>query len=353
MVTEVVKINRDSMDAKLIQKAGRILQNGGLVAFPTETVYGLGANALDVDGAKKTYGVKGRPADNPLIVHIAHYDDLKEIAQNIAPVAEKLAKVFWPGPLTMIFEKRALVPLGTTGGLDTVAVRMPKDKIALALIEAGGGYVSAPSANISGRPSPTLAEHVLEDLDGKIEMIVDGGAVDMGVESTILDMTVQPPMILRPGFITAEMLEEVIGSVALNRERLEESDSKPKAPGMKYRHYAPKGSLSIIEGDLPMEVSAIQKLVKEKQKEGKRVAVIATDETVALYPDGIVKNLGSRKEVAGIAGNLYRILRELDQEEVEFIYSESIPQEGIGIAVMNRLEKAAGFKRISAETILL
>ena len=211
MKTIIEKIDRYQIDDKVLAKAGEILKNGGLVAFPTETVYGLGANALNEDAAMKTYAAKGRPSDNPLIVHIADIDDLPIVARNISDKAKQIMERFWPGPLTLIFEKQYIVPYGTTGGLSTVAVRMPTDEIAKAVIRAGGGYISAPSANTSGRPSPTSAQHVADDFDGKIDMIIDGGNVDIGLESTILDMTVEPPMILRPGAITKEMLEEEIG----------------------------------------------------------------------------------------------------------------------------------------------
>lgn len=221
----------------------------------------------------KTYAAKGRPSDNPLIVHIAEYEDLRKIAVNIPAETDALAAHFWPGPLTMIFEKSEVVPYGTTGGLDTVAVRMPTDEVARALIRAAGGFVSAPSANTSGRPSPTLAEHVAEDLGGKIDMILDGGAVEIGLESTILDMTVMPPMILRPGAITAEMFEEVIGKVDVDETLLvAESEKAPKAPGMKYRHYAPKAKLMIVEGDLREEIlrfaSLHTRLIKKEEKWG-------------------------------------------------------------------------------------
>ena len=253
MKTIIKKIDKNQIDTEIIAEAGKILERGGLVAFPTETVYGLGANALNEEAARKTYEAKGRPSDNPLIVHIADIQALDEIVESIPERAKSIAEKFWPGPLTLIFEKSGVVPLGTTGGLQTVAVRMPEDEIARALIRAGGGYVSAPSANVSGRPSPTSAEHVAEDLDGKIDMIIDGGNVDIGVESTIVDMTVEPPMILRPGAITKEMLEEVIGEVAVDRTTLSEtSDAAPKAPGMKYRHYAPKAQLVIVSG-APLE----------------------------------------------------------------------------------------------------
>ena len=331
METIIKKIDKNQIDEDAIREAGEILREGGLVAFPTETVYGLGANALDEEAAKKTYEAKGRPSDNPLIVHIADLEDLSEITENVPPETELL---------------------GTTGGLDTVAVRMPSDLIARKLILAAGGYVSAPSANTSGRPSPTTAEHVWEDLNGKIEMIIDGGSVDIGLESTILDMTVSPPMILRPGAITADMLEEVIGVVSVDETILgSESSQAPKAPGMKYRHYAPKAKLTIVEGSLKEEVFAIRQLAYEKSRQGVQVGIIGTNETVEFYTHGLVKNIGSRENEKTIARNLYRILREFDEEDVSEIYSESFAIQGIGNAIMNRLEKAAGHCRIPASVL--
>lgn len=353
METKFRKIDKNNMDMQMIQEAGEILKQGGLVAFPTETVYGLGANALDEEAAKKTYAAKGRPSDNPLIVHIADLKDLGKVAKNIPWEVEKLAYKFWPGPLTMIFEKTEIVPYGTTGGLDTVAVRMPSDLIARALILAAGGFVSAPSANTSGRPSPTTAEHVKEDLDGKIDMILDGGSVDIGLESTILDMTVQPPMILRPGAITTDMLEEVIGHVGVDETILgNESNKAPKAPGMKYRHYAPKAKLMIVEGNIREEVLAIRQLAYDAVKKGKRIGIIATNETLQYYTNGIIKNIGSRENEETIARNLYGILRDFDADEVDEIYSESFALQGIGKAIMNRLEKAAGHTWISATAVM-
>lgn len=353
MKTIIEKVDPNQIDEIVILKAGNILKQGGLVAFPTETVYGLGANALDEEAAKKTYAAKGRPSDNPLIVHIADMQALEEIAVNIPPETEELAFHFWPGPLTMIFEKSEQVPYGTTGGLDTVAVRMPSDVIARELILAAGGFVSAPSANTSGRPSPTTAEHVREDLDGKIEMILDGGSVDIGLESTILDMTVTPPMILRPGAVTVDMLEKVIGPVSVDETILgSESQQPPKAPGMKYRHYAPKAKLTIVEGILREEVLAIRQLAYAACREGKRIGIIATSETELFYTHGLVKNIGSRENEKTIARNLYSVLREFDEEDVSEIYSESFALQGIGNAIMNRLEKAAGHDRIFAAPIV-
>ena len=348
MNTRIETLDKNRIDENIIKEAGDILKEGGLVAFPTETVYGLGANALNKEGATKTYAAKGRPSDNPLIIHIARMEDLDVIAKNVPDMAKKVAEKFWPGPLTMVFEKTDLVPYETTGGLETVAVRMPSEEIALALIQAGGGFVSAPSANTSGRPSPTAAEHVAEDMTGKIEMILDGGSVDIGVESTIVDMTVIPPMILRPGAITKEMLEEIVGEVVVDKTILN-ADSKvaPRAPGMKYRHYAPKAELSVVEGRLDMVVSFINTMVKEKMDAGYKVGVIATEETLNQYKDGVIKCVGTREDEMTIAGHLYGILREFDGDEVDYIYSESFEADGIGSAVMNRLLKAAGHHVIS------
>lgn len=352
MKTLIEKIDRHQMDDEVLAKAGEILKRGGLVAFPTETVYGLGANALNEDAAKKTYAAKGRPSDNPLIVHIADVEDLPIVARNISDKAKQLMEQFWPGPLTFIFEKQYIVPYGTTGGLNTVAVRMPTDEIARAVIRAGGGYVSAPSANTSGRPSPTSAEHVADDFDGKIDMIIDGGNVDIGLESTILDMTVEPPMILRPGAITKEMLEEVVGEVAVDATLLtEDTGEAPKAPGMKYRHYAPKAELIIVEGEVGETIKAIRQISYEQTRLGFKVGIIASGETAEYYTNGIVKNIGTRSNENSIAKNLYRVLREFDEEDVSYIYSEAFDGDGIGSAIMNRLEKAAGHHIIQATDI--
>lgn len=347
MNTIIEKIDKTQLNSKesirIIKMAGEILKAGGLVAFPTETVYGLGADGLNEEAAAKIYAAKGRPSDNPLIIHIANMASLKRIAKRIPETAVKIAEKCWPGPLTMIFEKTDAVPYGTTGGLETVAVRMPCDETAAALIREGGGFIAAPSANTSGRPSPTKARHVKEDLDGRIDMIVDGGPVDIGVESTILDMTVMPPMILRPGAVTREMLEELIGTVCVDQAIIS-SDSKerPKAPGMKYRHYAPRAELSIVEGQAGGVISRINHMTAQKIQEGYKVGIIGTDETVEQYKDGVIKSIGTRTDEAEIASRLYGILREFDDERVDYIFSEAFPTGGIGSAIMNRLLKAAG-----------
>lgn len=342
METIIKKLKREKLNKTTIRQAGSILRKGGLVAFPTETVYGLGADALNEKAAEKIYAAKGRPSDNPLIIHIADMENLEKIVDIVPEKAVIVAEKYWPGPITMIFEKSDIVPYGTTGGLDTVAVRMPSDEIAKAVISAGGGFIAAPSANTSGRPSPTTAEHVIEDLSGKVDMILDGGKVDIGVESTILDMTVKPPMILRPGAITKEMLTELIGEVSEDRTMMVISDTAPKAPGMKYRHYAPKGDLSIVEGPMEFVISEINKMTALRISQGYKVGIIGTEETISRYTKGIVKSVGTREDESTIANKLYGILREFDADEVDYIYSESFATGGIGNAIMNRLLKAAG-----------
>ena len=331
------------IDQSAMERAGELIKKGGLVAFPTETVYGLGANALDAEASAKIYAAKGRPSDNPLIVHIADFSALEAIVQEIPETARRLAEAFWPGPLTMIFRKKEIVPYGTTGGLDTVAVRMPNHPAALALIRAGGGYIAAPSANTSGRPSPTKASHVADDMNGKIDAIIDGGDVGIGLESTIVDLTEKEPVILRPGYINEEMLGKVIGPVHLDPALLKEDPSlRPKAPGMKYRHYAPKASLTIVEGEASAVIKKINELAEEERKAGLQVGIIATDESAALYPRGIVKSAGTRSVVITIAMHLYGILREFDELNVSKIYSEAFETPQMGQAIMNRLIKAAG-----------
>ncbi|MFA9377050.1 MAG: L-threonylcarbamoyladenylate synthase [Lachnotalea sp.] len=348
MNTILKKIDSKNINMKVICEAGEIMKNGGLVAFPTETVYGLGANALDERASAKIYEAKGRPSDNPLIVHIAEMEALDNLVLEIPVKAKKLADKFWPGPLTMIFNKCDMVPLGTTGGLNTVAVRMPNHRLALELIKASGGYVAAPSANTSGRPSPTKASHVWEDLNGKIDMILDGGMVGIGIESTIVDLSTDTPMILRPGYINKEMLEEVIGEVLVDKTIFagNGSNEKPKAPGMKYKHYAPKGDLTIIEGEEQAVIDMINRLSEEKIANYNNVGIIATDETIDKYQFGQVKSIGKRNDEQTISHNLYNVLREFDDTNVEFIYSESFSNGSMGVAIMNRLLKAAGHKII-------
>ncbi len=344
MKTEVLCLSQGQEEEK-IARAGRILREGGLVAFPTETVYGLGADALHEEAAAKIYAAKGRPSDNPLIAHIADREQLAGLAADIPDSAVKLMDAFWPGPLTLIFRKTEAVPRGTTGGLETVAVRMPSHETARALIRAAGVPVAAPSANTSGRPSPTTAAHVLEDMDGKIDCILDGGPVGIGLESTIIDVTGEIPVILRPGYISREMAEAVVGPVSIDPavEGPPDPDVAPKAPGMKYRHYAPKAQLTIVAGETEAVAERINRLTGEKAAQGIPCGVICTEETRERYSCQDVKVVGSRNKPETIAHNLYAVLREFDEEDIAFIYSESFEGGQLGQAIMNRLKKAAGY----------
>lgn len=332
-------------DREVLEKAAAIIRAGGLVAFPTETVYGLGANALDEAAAKKIYAAKGRPSDNPLIAHVSCLEEIAPLVSNMPENGKKLAKAYWPGPMTMVFPKSAIVPYGTTGGLDTVAIRMPSDPIAAELIRLSGVPIAAPSANTSGRPSPTRADHVLQDMDGKIDAIIDGGPVGIGLESTIVDVTEEMPMVLRPGAITVEMLRETVGEVGIDPAILGpvSADVRPKAPGMKYRHYAPKADLTLVEGETEAVVETINRLAGEKLAEGRKVGIICTDETKDRYPAGMLESIGARARQETVAHNLYAVLRDFDDRGAEYIFSEGFSEDNLGRAIMNRLNKAAGY----------
>ena len=393
--------DRNHIKDEELKEAASILRSGGLVAFPTETVYGLGGNALDEDAARKIYAAKGRPSDNPLIAHVSCVEEVAPLVKEIPEAGRKLMEAFWPGPLTMIFPKSEKVPYGTTGGLDTVAIRMPDDPVANRLIALAGVPVAAPSANTSGRPSPTTADHVWQDMNGRIEMIIDGGPVGIGVESTIVDVSSAVPSVLRPGAITMEMLAEVLGEISVDPAILGplSADVRPKAPGMKYKHYAPKADLTLVEPGTGTEresgaeqvtgaeqktgaeqvtgaeqkngaeqktgadrntgadpetgldetqlqamICKVRELSREKIEAGYKVGVICTDESRGCYTDGEVRSIGARKSQASVAHNLYALLREFDDLGVDYIFSESFPKDHLGQAIMNRLSKAAGYK---------
>lgn len=347
MKTKVIRMNPQQLDMEGIREAGEILKQGGLVAFPTETVYGLGGNGLDPQASAKIYQAKGRPSDNPLIIHIADMEDLAKIVKEVPESAKKLASVYWPGPLTMIFEKSDIVPYETTGGMDTVAVRMPDHPLAQALIRAGGSYVAAPSANTSGRPSPTMASMWKKIWTERSIWFWMAVPVGIGLESTIVDFTEEIPTILRPGYINQEMVSRVIGQVQMDRGLIQaDSKVKPKAPGMKYRHYAPKADLTVVEGSPEAVQEKICALVDEKIKAGEKVGVIATEESMQAYPEGIVKCIGTRADEESIARHLFAVLREFDDCGVTYIYSEAFDTPQMGQAIMNRLMKAAGQKKI-------
>lgn len=345
MITRTVSIDEKAIieDINILSEAAEIIRAGELVAFPTETVYGLGADAKNPEASKKIYAAKGRPSDNPLIVHIADISQLTEAAGEIDENARKLAEKFWPGPLTLVLPKNKDIPYETTGGLDTVAVRLPLHPVARALIKQSGRLIAAPSANASGRPSPTLAAHVYEDLNGRIPLIIDGGQVGIGIESTIVDCTSDIPVILRPGFITMDMVKAVCEQCEMD-PGIVSSDAKPKAPGMKYRHYAPSAPLTIVEGERDSVVSYINFNLSKYPKE--KVGIITTDESKELYLGGQIISVGSKNDEATVAHNLYGALRQMDQLDVDVIFSESFTSSGLGEAVMNRLLKAAGHQLI-------
>lgn len=352
MDTRIIKIQGrgeafSPEEEQALREAGDVLRRGGLVAFPTETVYGLGGDAFNPESSRKIYAAKGRPSDNPLIVHIARMEDMGSLVQRVPQEAVCLARAFWPGPLTMILPKSDSVPGETTGGLETVAVRMPSHPVARRLISCGGGFVAAPSANLSGRPSPTMAKYVIEDLDGRVDIIIDGGEGDIGLESTIVDLTVSPPQILRPGYITQDMLSKVLGQISVDRTILQsDSGQAPRAPGMKYRHYAPRGELTIISGPVRQVTDYINSHAAMDRERGYKTGVIGTDEVLAMYRADVVRSLGSRQDEESIARHLYGILREFDDENVDRIYSECFETTGLQQAIMNRLLKAAGHKLV-------
>lgn len=348
METKYIKVAPQELNR--LTEPAEAIRRGELVAFPTETVYGLGADALNPDAVLSIFKAKGRPGDNPLIVHIAQPDMLKPLVTEIKPQARKLISAFWPGPLTIILQKSPIVPPEVTAGLDTVAIRMPDHPIALELIKRAGVPIAAPSANRSGKPSPTLAEHVLEDMQGRISWIIDGGPCRVGLESTVIDMTGDIPTILRPGGITPEMIERVTGVVRLDTGMIDgKSTEKPKSPGMKYTHYAPDGEVIVVSGE-PEKVSQwINRSVQKDQEDRKKVVVLAAAEHLSRYAVPSVIAFGAAESPEEIATNIFRLFRDCDRLKADKIYVEAIPRAGIGIAVMNRLEKAAGGKIVKVE----
>lgn len=349
MKTVIVSMSADSIDAEQIEAAAKVIQRGGLVAFPTETVYGLGGNAFDPGAAKKIYAAKGRPSDNPLIVHIAGAEDLFRIAKDVPKEARILAEKLWPGPLTMILNKKEDLPKETTGGLDTVAIRCPSDPVARELIRRSGGFIAAPSANLSGRPSTTRAEHVIRDMDGRVDMIIASDDSRIGLESTIVDLTVSPAAILRPGYYSAQLISELLKETVVSAETAADPDAAPKAPGMKYRHYAPKAELVVITGDREQTVAAINEKIRESQKAGKKAAVICLEETAKRYDCPDVFPLGCAGDEEMIAHRLFDVLRKTDETKADIIYSEAFETPNLGSAIMNRLRKAAGGRIIAAD----
>ena len=343
MVCEIIKVNPQKPFKDIVQKAANLIKKGGLVAFPTETVYGLGANALDKKAVRKIFKVRKRPIDNPIIIHIADVKELSKLARNISKEVKILAKKFWPGPLTLILFKKKIVPDEITAGADTVAIRMPKNKIALELIRVSKVPIAAPSANLAGKPSPTEARHVFEDLKDKIDLILDGGRTKIGIESTVIDLTVKPPQVLRPGGVSFEQLKKVIKNIQLHSSLLgKKFRGKAKSPGMKYRHYAPSAPLILVEGNLKERVKKFKDLIDFYQKKKKIVGVMISQETKKnLKKGGLILVVGGRRNLREISRNLFKTLRKFDKKRVDIILAETFPEEGMGFAIMHRLKKAA------------
>ena len=345
-----LKVNSGRPELDKIRIAANVISNGGIVAFPTETVYGLGADALNPKAVAKIFAAKKRPPDNPIIVHISDKEDVYKLAKTVPSSAEKLMSRFWPGPLTLVLKRSNLVPDITVVGLDTIAIRMPRNKIAIALIKESNTPIAAPSANLAGKPSPTEAQHVINDLAGKIDVVLDGGPAKIGVESTVVDMTVSTPEVLRAGGTPYEKLKEVLGEVKLHPTVVANKKvrvSMARSPGMNYRHYAPEAEMVVVEGESEKVVEKVQELAAWYRTEGKKVGILTTDESQSYCKADVVKPLGSRDDLTTIARNLFRLLREFDEEKVDVIIAEGITTRDLGLAVMNRLRKAANFNIVN------
>ncbi len=350
--TLLLAVNPRNPKKEVIHIAAEIIRRGGLVAFPTETVYGLGANALNPNAVESLFKAKKRPLDNPPIIHIADKNDVHKLASSVPTEAELLMNHYWPGPLTLIFKRSNVIPEVTVAGLETVAIRMPKSEVALELIRESEVPIAAPSANLSGRPSPTSPEHVFCDLNGRIDAILDGGPTHVGVESTVLDISVHPPQVLRPGGITFESLRKVLGDVELHPFVSAEKETfleEVRSPGMKHKHYAPKAEMILVEGNVPAVIERIKEILSLYKEKGCKIGILATDETASRYHGATVKSLGSRFNLDTVARNLFRLIRELDAEGVDVIIAEGLPAEGLGLAVMNRLRKASGYNIVNAK----
>lgn len=343
METKVVRIENIKLCENELIQAAKAIKEGGIVAFPTETVYGLGANALDEEAVKKIFKAKGRPQDNPLIIHVSDYA-VEEYVTNIPSIARRIMDRFWPGPITIILKKKAIVPNITSANLPTVGIRMPNDPIALELIKKSGVPIAAPSANISGKPSPTEIERCIEDLYGKVDFIIGGSKSNVGVESTIIDCTVTPPVILRPGGVTLEMLRKLDERIYIDTGIINnDSNIKPKAPGMKYKHYAPNGQITIIKGNDLNRKKKISELFDKYKSEGKKVIILTTNNRLNKYKNSDIINLGNIDNPNTIAQNLFEALRKCDDAKADIILCEAIDENGIGVAIMNRLKKAAAY----------
>ncbi|MBU1366852.1 MAG: threonylcarbamoyl-AMP synthase [Candidatus Omnitrophica bacterium] len=336
MKTEIITVNPDNINPVYIKTAAEKIKDGGLVAFPTETVYGLGADAFNPKAVAKIFEAKKRPFEDPLIVHIAQKEDLYKLTEDIPDSALKLADEFWPGPLTLVLKKSKNIPDIITAGLDTVAIRVPADKVALAFIKFSETPIAAPSANLFGRPSPTTAQHVLDDLNEKIDIVIDGGRALIGVESTILDLTQNPPVVLRPGGVSIEKLKKVVKGVEIYKQ------DKILSPGMYPRHYSPKAKVMLVEGNGNAQVEQVKNLASRFNLQDLSVGILAKEENIDKYNGFKVKSIGQGNDLAVCASNLFSVLREFDKEGVDIVIAESVKEEELGLAIMNRLRKAAG-----------
>ena len=348
METVIKKVDENNIDIDIIREMAEKIRNGETVIFPTETVYGLGANAMDEDAAKKIYLAKGRPSDNPLIVHISDIEEVDKIALEVGEKAKKAMENFWPGPLTIILKKKEIVPNVTSGGLSTVAIRMPSNKIANALIRESKTQIAAPSANISGRPSPTKAEHVVKEMSGRVSGIIMGGDCDFGLESTVVDFSDDKPMILRPGSITKEMLEEVLGEVSIDPSLSKKEDNiKAKAPGMKYKHYSPNAQVYIVKGEENNVITKMNELSRKNHAENKKTGIMCMSKDVDKFECDYIVDLG--KDYDEVAANLFDALIKMDEAKMDIVYSVCFENCGVGQAIMNRLLKSAGYRIIDAD----
>lgn len=342
MQTKILRVNPRNPSISQIRQAAKTIRSGDVVAFPTETVYGLGANALDSKSVRKIFAAKGRPSDNPLIVHISDITEIGILADNIPNMAYDLMERFWPGPLTLVLKKSKIVPKIVTGGLDTVAIRMPKNEIAQAIIREAGVPVAAPSANVASRPSPTMAKHVREDLAGKISMIIDGGPTKIGIESTVVDLSKKTPMLLRPGSVTIEQLREIVGAVKIHPIIFgKKTKTIHRSPGMKYRHYSPSAKIILVEGTKANQ--KISQLLHQYKSQGMQVGILSMEKSHTK--SDLTRFIGSNPST--IAANLFKSFREFDEKKIDIILAQGISQKGLGLGIMNRLGKAA-YKKIKA-----
>ncbi|WP_151410388.1 L-threonylcarbamoyladenylate synthase [Anaerococcus sp. Marseille-P9784] len=338
MITKISKLDSKNIDENIIKKASDLIKNGELVAFPTETVYGLGADGLNENACKKIFEAKGRPSDNPLILHISNISMLYNLVENVDPKSKKLIDKCWPGPLTIIFKKSKIIPNIITAGLDTVAIRFPSNKIAQNLIEASNTPIAAPSANISGRPSPTRADDVYNDMNGKINLILDGGESDIGIESTVIDMSEDIPTILRPGFFTFEFIKEILSDVKLD-DSLVDNSKIPKSPGQKYKHYAPKAKMEVYLGEKSEE--AIKTKALELEEKGLKVGVLVFDQYKNDFKDYFLISLGDKADLSYMSHVLFTSLRLMDMENVDVILAQGVEEINLGKSIMNRMKKSA------------